>query len=702
MNYGYTLSQLIKEVNNNSIVLPSFQREFSWDEDRVKKLIGSYLFGVKIGALILFKYTNKDTSSRMSYSYLYSNEIFKSNEDQNISYLIDGQQRVTSTLLAFTNYFDKSSRKERKLKQNYYIEIDLDKVYKGDAEDLFGLKELDFKFPELEYYDEFIDTYLKVSKSNNDLHCTDNLVRIPLKLIHNLSSEDDMRESLQRTLSMSMKSVSSTLSFYFHKLNDYNVDESKEDALEEYIRRFQNYIDNVLRFQIPIIQIEDVFEQALKTYEILNTAGKPIKNIDIIAARYATTEENDDSEKLYTRIYDTLLENITPPKDLDKYNLVGHTQSNFADEENKFEWNFFRYLISLESKPDKISSKFEDQFLKLLKFIELADKDEDLKYRIDSYKAKEILAMPSNLIYSNTDSSLEALKWAGMFLQFRCGVTRLDNVKYYWKLFLIAAYYHSNKTGKYEIAKDDIDLLEAWYFLARFSGRYTQYQNSNAMKDLKLLLGDKKELKVYLKQSELSKFNDVNGIDFPDFVKLDRLLRKKDESGLMIEQNYIVQNFISEFGIRKGYFTNIIKAGKEVENHEHLFRVTTLLYPYKGIIDYRLDYHHIYPLSTSQSLVSEVEQGIRKNKDHEFNSPLNFVYLTNKENIKIGAKHPKDYIHALHNTFIKENSIAIIDELNVTQGTSSNTNQSFLTNSLRARHKMFFENFYSEVSDLLV
>lgn len=92
---------LVKEIGNvATYLLPTFQRDFVWDEKDVKEFIDSIIKGYPIGNIILWKPSRN----------VYENDPFskpiigEKNFDNEVYYVIDGQQRLTTLILMFNNW----------------------------------------------------------------------------------------------------------------------------------------------------------------------------------------------------------------------------------------------------------------------------------------------------------------------------------------------------------------------------------------------------------------------------------------------------------------------------------------------------------------------------------------------------------------------------------------------------------------------
>ncbi len=101
--YGeYTLKHWLDLILKKNIVLPEYQRYFVWDENRVKTLIETFNKKQFVPPITIGAYTNGHTAQNL---------------------IIDGQQRLTSLLLASLNIFPDKTRFQ-KLVENYANEND--------------------------------------------------------------------------------------------------------------------------------------------------------------------------------------------------------------------------------------------------------------------------------------------------------------------------------------------------------------------------------------------------------------------------------------------------------------------------------------------------------------------------------------------------------------------------------------------------
>jgi len=63
-----TIQTLITEIQSGKYMLPSFQRQFVWDEDDIRALIDSIINNYPIGSIILWKPSSPSTAATDPFS----------------------------------------------------------------------------------------------------------------------------------------------------------------------------------------------------------------------------------------------------------------------------------------------------------------------------------------------------------------------------------------------------------------------------------------------------------------------------------------------------------------------------------------------------------------------------------------------------------------------------------------------------------
>lgn len=62
-----TIAEAMKNIDNKKWVLPTIQRKFVWDKDRIGNLFDSLLSGYPIGTLMLWKITKKELFNELNF-----------------------------------------------------------------------------------------------------------------------------------------------------------------------------------------------------------------------------------------------------------------------------------------------------------------------------------------------------------------------------------------------------------------------------------------------------------------------------------------------------------------------------------------------------------------------------------------------------------------------------------------------------------
>jgi len=96
------IKEIIPELESRKYILPSFQRQYVWDEDDIKDLINSIINNYPIGTIILWKPSNSSLTEIDPFSKPLIDADGK--KPAEAFYVIDGQQRLTSLLLLFKNW----------------------------------------------------------------------------------------------------------------------------------------------------------------------------------------------------------------------------------------------------------------------------------------------------------------------------------------------------------------------------------------------------------------------------------------------------------------------------------------------------------------------------------------------------------------------------------------------------------------------
>ena len=122
------LKEIINKIKRNEILLPDFQRNHVWDEEKQKRMVASVLAQMPIGSILLLKGEAKDYAYKMMGSReRRKNQELQIADDKEIMALLDGQQRMTTLTNVFSDMIFKNVENRnsinRKLKKRFFLKI---------------------------------------------------------------------------------------------------------------------------------------------------------------------------------------------------------------------------------------------------------------------------------------------------------------------------------------------------------------------------------------------------------------------------------------------------------------------------------------------------------------------------------------------------------------------------------------------------
>jgi hypothetical protein len=115
-----TLKKLLEKVHDGSIQLPEFQREWVWEDERIKSLLASVSLSYPIGTLMLLQTGNPDV--RFKARPIQGAPSAPSDPER---MLLDGQQRMTSLyqVLASGEVVRTQDDRKKPIQRWYYVDI---------------------------------------------------------------------------------------------------------------------------------------------------------------------------------------------------------------------------------------------------------------------------------------------------------------------------------------------------------------------------------------------------------------------------------------------------------------------------------------------------------------------------------------------------------------------------------------------------
>jgi hypothetical protein len=115
------LADLLQQARQGKLQLPDFQREYKWDDDRIRSLLATLTLGHPMGVLMMLDTGSKHT--RFKPKTLAGVSLRDEVHPDHL--LLDGQQRMTSLFQALsgTGPVETTDARKKKLKRWYYLDI---------------------------------------------------------------------------------------------------------------------------------------------------------------------------------------------------------------------------------------------------------------------------------------------------------------------------------------------------------------------------------------------------------------------------------------------------------------------------------------------------------------------------------------------------------------------------------------------------
>jgi len=687
MNNKIKLNLLLNEVENNELVLPDFQREYVWmdEEDKVKKFIASVLAQIPIGSIITF---NKSSDS-FANKELGFNTTITFNPNRNVNYLLDGQQRVTTLGLVFSDRIFKKIVKGKRNKadllrqqmlRRYFLKLPMFNQTESSS-DFFGFLNFNFTDPnpnkvsfcsnEIEEYIDSVSFNFTKSEwyqpKDYDLfspHDTINYVddavnnaRIPLYLLSYLDAigtkENDLIERIIEAIVKKrfeyLKSIYSVsnindIKAYIKKDSRFNLIDLNKNEMEiisefyfcldtlanNWKKSFIIYLKECMNVSLQNINVtnEDT-ARAINIYEALNEGGVSLSTFDLIIAKAAIEQKNHGPKTYYETVKDILL---------NYYNV--RMANVLLNSPATFDWNTKDQMSIYKS--EKISNDFIQQFLNLLCIIvnfndngNPVENLENPKNLNSNYcKEKKQLAMSSNEIWEFSNIALESICDALQFMQMELGIINFNSIDN--KLTILPIAYTMFLLKKMQI--DDLGYLKclkkikSWYWYILFCGEYNTDQNDKVIKHIKLMHNwiYKNIIPTIFENTSIN--SNLNLIlNIPKY---------NDQNTLMLQYEDITP--------KKTVINSLLQYVLSHKPIDILGMAKIELWKNPP-----LQIHHVVPLA-SATTINESTSTIRGDKQHLLNSPLNLAYILKGSNSAISSYPVSHYKGLLSQTFLAE------------------------------------------------
>lgn len=668
------LRSIIKLIREEKLLLPDFQRGFVWNVEMQKRLIASVLVKMPIGSILILEAGVDDYGCRVL-GRKDEPDLSKKNKNETLHVLLDGQQRLTVLTNIFSNQLYYDYEGSGKLICDYKKIISIDLINRffiaipamekwDDKKDIFHLKQLKFVLdnPEddvpltflagdirdlivVESFDEN-STEAYVPHTENPIgickYCTkEDMYYIPLFLLVN-DEEDNKNEKRLWTILRDM--VRETVEYRIETEYDQleNEEEKREyieknidsDRWEEIIEKGkysnevlcrewieqgeQEWADKMKRYLYSCISKLDLHQivvkksdrnRAIDIYENLNLGGITLSTFELILAKAAKNKLPNNKN-----LYDLIVAYIVESKNYQESGILPESMENcFASFlEREKQYSASDYLLTFDEKKNQLNGKYTEAFLNILSLISNVPDYEIDKIDVSLIKREKILDLTADNICENYYQVCVGLDRACLFLQARCGIRKIQELNY--NLMLVLLGYILCDDDNYK-NKDVSKLLEAWYWVAIFSGHYDKDQNQHIIDDIKDMINSiKTGNKSWLIEMKKKVFN------MPGFSDEETLLLKT-----RVTPKKVIKKVICQF-----YLSKNCKDLLEEEN----------INTFSENAD-TLEEHHIVPIGVLKGRTYKQMENEEKNMN-VFDSPLNFAMILKKTNRKI-SNAPLDY-----------------------------------------------------------
>lgn len=272
------LSQLLTEVDSGKIQLPEFQRDWTWDDNRIRGIIASLSQGYPMGAIMRLQYGNPDIK------FKYRTITGVGSKETVPDYLVlDGQQRLTSIYQAVFsgNVVTTRTEKNKDIKRFYYLSME-------------------------DCLDEDVDRIDAVLSIPEDRKVKENFDRdIKLDL------SDREKEYAQKYFPINIIFSNNTLMEWSMGYWQYYA---SDPASIELFKKFnEQVISTISAYKLPVITLDKSTprEAVCKVFENVNTGGVPLTVFELVTATFATDsfdlrKDWQDCRKVIRGLDDTL------------------------------------------------------------------------------------------------------------------------------------------------------------------------------------------------------------------------------------------------------------------------------------------------------------------------------------------------------------------------------------------------------------
>lgn len=251
------LNELLRGVASGKIQLPDFQRNWTWDDNRIKGILASLSQGYPMGAIMCLEYGNENV--RFKYRAIEGVNIVDVVPELMI---LDGQQRLTSMYGATYSKNPVRTKTEKGKEVDKFYYFDINKCL-DDSEDRFDAI---IAVPSDKKLKTNFDRDIVLDLSKRELEYEHEM--FPINIIFDSSVREDWADGYKE----------------YHGYDKAFLDKYKKFRTE--------VIETIAGYKLPVITLgkDNPREAVCKVFENVNTGGVPLTVFELVTATYATYE----------------------------------------------------------------------------------------------------------------------------------------------------------------------------------------------------------------------------------------------------------------------------------------------------------------------------------------------------------------------------------------------------------------------------
>lgn len=266
--------EILQDINKGKIQLPEFQRDWTWDDNRIRALIASIVESYPVGALTFMEFGGE---AKFKYRPIEGcHDILKDKKPESL--ILDGQQRLTSLYNAFhsQNPVQTKTEKGKEVKRFYYL--DIAGYFDPDADRIDSIISIPDDRIEKEDFGRKIIRDLSSREKEFEQHM------LPLNLVFDQDKFREWERGYQK----------------FHN--------NEDQVLGRLDNIYKEAIAPIIRYKVPVITLtKEVSKSAVcQVFEKVNTGGVALTMFEIVVAIFAA--DDFDLRKDWDKRYGTLKE----------------------------------------------------------------------------------------------------------------------------------------------------------------------------------------------------------------------------------------------------------------------------------------------------------------------------------------------------------------------------------------------------------